>query len=367
MARSALTKILRQAYTVVQISKKSGIPPAEVLGILNERRISRRRLLQGGLALAGAAATTTFRRDGHRAVAQSGISPVLVVGAGLAGLTAAYRLKQAGVPVKVIEARNRVGGRVRSLPNAAGTNLIAELGGEFIDTDHVTLRSLAEELGLKIVDLLAADQGLIKDTYFFEGRKVPLEEIIDDFVPVAEQIDADLVAIENFESYAVFDEATAQLDKVSIAEYLDRINTTPTIRELLKVAYTIEYGREAEEQSCLNLIYLIGTEPGELYSRGSYACYLPGQWTQFYGVEGERVGNLFFAGEHCSLEYQGYMEGACETGETAALEILEDLGLSPSAASPPSAGSQGTPTSNDARALIQRRREFRPFARWRRR
>ncbi len=66
---------------------------------------------------------------------------------------------------------------------------------------------------------------------------------------------------------------------------------------------------------------------GELYSRGSYACYLVGQWTQMYGVEGERVGNLFFAGEHCSLEYQGYMEGGCETGEAAAAEILEDLGL----------------------------------------
>jgi monoamine oxidase len=35
------------------------------------------------------------------------------------------------------------------------------------------------------------------------------------------------------------------------------------IRELIKVAYTIEYGRDAEEQSCLNLLYLIGTEPGE--------------------------------------------------------------------------------------------------------
>jgi monoamine oxidase len=488
-----------------------------------------------------------------------------VVGAGLAGLTAAYRLKQAGVPVDVIEARYQVGGRVRSLPNAAGTQLTAELGGEFIDTDHTTLLRLAKELGLKIVDLLAADKGLIKDTYFFDGRKVPLEEIINDFVPVAEQIDADLVAIENFESYAVFDEATAKLDKVSIAEYLDRIDTTPTIRELLKVAYTIEYGREAEEQSCLNLIYLIGTEPGEfeifgssderfyidggnnqvprrlaqllgdsvetgtvlesirslsdgryrvtlrsgntsrfrtyerilltlpfsvlrsislqvnlpptkrlaikqlgygtnsklitsyteklwrtrykstanvytdlgfqntwetsqsrytpgaglitnytggrqgitlgtatpevqaqrlipqlekifpgisakrlpgkavraywtgeLYSRGSYACYLPGQWTQFYGVEGERVGNLFFAGEHCSLEYQGYMEGACETGETAALEILEDLGLSQGAASPPSAVPQRTPTSNNPRAIIRRRGKFRPFARQRR-
>jgi len=49
-----------------------------------------------------------------------------------------------------------------------------------------------------------------------------------------------------------------------------------------------------------------------------------------YGVEGERVGNLYFAGEHTSLENQGYMEGGCETGQRAAFEILQDLGLTSS-------------------------------------
>jgi monoamine oxidase len=524
MARSPLIRILRQAYKVAQISRKSNIPAVEVLGSINER-ISRRHLLQGGLALASAAAATTFRRDEYRAVAKSGISPILVVGAGIAGLTAAYRLQQAGVRVEIIEARNRVGGRMRSLPKAAGTQLTAELGGEFIDSDHTCLRSLATELGFKIVDLLAFEQGLVKNTYFFEGRSVPMSEIIRDFAPVAQQIDADIAAIANFESYAVFDRPTAKLDRLSITQYLDRIPTTHLIRELIKVAYLIEYGRDSEEQSCLNLLYLIGTEPGNFeifgtsderfyidggndqvprrlaqlladsiqtgtvleslkslsdnryrvslrsgdktfernyerilltvpfsvlrkipldvdlppvkrlaikslgygtnaklitgyretiwrsrygstanvytdlgfqntwesaqsrytpgqglitnytggrqglvigtatpeihaqnfvsqleqvfpgirsiriqgkanvthwpsqqYSRGSYACYLVGQWTQMYGVEGERVGNLFFAGEHTSLEFQGYMEGGCETGEAVAIAILEDLG-----------------------------------------
>jgi monoamine oxidase len=157
MARSPLIKILRQAYKVAQISRKSGIPPAEVLGSLNER-ITRRRLLHGGLALAGAVAATTFRREGDRAVAKSGNSSILVVGAGIAGLTAAYPLKQAGVRVDIIEARNRVGGRIRSLPRAVGTKITVDLGGEFIDTAHTCLRGLAEELGFKIVDLLAAEQ-----------------------------------------------------------------------------------------------------------------------------------------------------------------------------------------------------------------
>ena len=55
--------------------------------------------------------------------------------------------------------------------------------------------------------------------------------------------------------------------------------------------------------------------PSFPYTRGSYACYLPGQWTSIRGAEGEPVGNLHFAGEHCSLAAQGFMEGGCETGE----------------------------------------------------
>ncbi|NJR38397.1 MAG: FAD-dependent oxidoreductase, partial [Leptolyngbyaceae cyanobacterium CSU_1_4] len=65
----------------------------------------------------------------------------------------------------------------------------------------------------------------------------------------------------------------------------------------------------------------------EPYSLGSYACYLPGQWTAIGGAEGERVGNIWFAGEHCSPGSQGYMNGACETAETAARSILQDLGV----------------------------------------
>jgi monoamine oxidase len=61
--------------------------------------------------------------------------------------------------------------------------------------------------------------------------------------------------------------------------------------------------------------------------KASYACYLPGQWTSICGAEGERVGNLHFAGEHTSLDFQGFMEGGCESGQRAAQEILVDLGL----------------------------------------
>jgi monoamine oxidase len=68
--------------------------------------------------------------------------------------------------------------------------------------------------------------------------------------------------------------------------------------------------------------------PSHPWTRGSYASYGVGQWTTICGAEGEAVGRLHFAGEHCSLSAQGFMEGGCETGETAAAAILEQLGVS---------------------------------------
>jgi monoamine oxidase len=66
--------------------------------------------------------------------------------------------------------------------------------------------------------------------------------------------------------------------------------------------------------------------PTNAWVRGSYAAFRPGQWTTLNGAAGEPEGQLFFAGEHCSLEAQGFMEGGCETGTSAAAAILDSLG-----------------------------------------
>jgi monoamine oxidase len=62
--------------------------------------------------------------------------------------------------------------------------------------------------------------------------------------------------------------------------------------------------------------------PSEPYALGSYSCYRPGQWTTLAGLQRRRVGPIFFAGEHCSAEFQGYMNGAAKTGREAAASVL---------------------------------------------
>jgi monoamine oxidase len=61
------------------------------------------------------------------------------------------------------------------------------------------------------------------------------------------------------------------------------------------------------------------------WTKGSYSYWKAGQYTKFSGAEKERSNNCHFCGEHTSQDFQGYLQGAVETGERAASEILADL------------------------------------------
>ena len=83
---------------------------------------------------------------------------VVVAGGGLAGLSAAFELSRRGARVHVVEARSRLGGRVRTDRDADGVH--AEAGGEFIDQPHDAIRGLAARLRLPLVGVLRAGFGL---------------------------------------------------------------------------------------------------------------------------------------------------------------------------------------------------------------
>ena len=71
---------------------------------------------------------------------------IVIIGAGFSGLSAAYRLHSEGAEVLVLEARDRVGGRVfsKTLSNGA----VIEMGGEWIDESNSLYHTLIDELGL---------------------------------------------------------------------------------------------------------------------------------------------------------------------------------------------------------------------------
>ena len=64
---------------------------------------------------------------------------------------------------------------------------------------------------------------------------------------------------------------------------------------------------------------------GYPWTNGSYSYWKVGQYTKFAGAERESQGNCHFAGEHTSIDFQGYLNGAVETGERAADEVLSAI------------------------------------------
>jgi len=65
--------------------------------------------------------------------------------------------------------------------------------------------------------------------------------------------------------------------------------------------------------------------PGYRWTKGSYSYWKVGQYQRFAGMEARRQGNCLFAGEHTSIDFQGYLNGAVATGQDAAGEILADF------------------------------------------
>ncbi|HVG28310.1 MAG TPA: FAD-dependent oxidoreductase, partial [Pyrinomonadaceae bacterium] len=76
----------------------------------------------------------------------------VVVGAGLSGLAAAHALRRADWDVTVLEARDRVGGRVFSYSFPESPDLVCELGGEWVGASHERMQALCREFGVALKD-----------------------------------------------------------------------------------------------------------------------------------------------------------------------------------------------------------------------
>ncbi len=153
----------------------------------HEMRLSRAETPRGGqpalprrAVLRGAAAAAAVGAVPLSALAKSE-ARVAVIGAGLAGLTAAYDLRQAGIRASVYEASTRLGGRCYSIRDTFAQGQIAEHGGEFIDTDHHAIRRLAKSLDLELDDVLAAQPKGSQALYFFDGQPYSVAQAAADY------------------------------------------------------------------------------------------------------------------------------------------------------------------------------------------
>jgi monoamine oxidase len=195
-------------------------------------------------------------------LAQAATAPrIVVVGGGLAGLTAAYRLKQAGYAAQVYEASDRVGGRCWTIRGAFADGQIAEHGGELIDTGHIEMRHLVNELGLTTDNLLAAQPNGTEDFYRFDGQAYSFAQATSDMKAIWQQVHSDVSAASYPTLYTSSTARGRQLDNMSIADWIAAYvpgGAASKLGQLLDVAYNIEYGAETSDQSALNMLYLLG-------------------------------------------------------------------------------------------------------------
>src|SRR5687767_789188 len=155
-----LTQTVRQARWLNQYPQHRAL----FFEARDASRVSRRdfvRMLSaaGLLTAAGGFAPRLVRGSESPTPEAGGSGPVAILGAGLAGLTAAYRLLQAGTPCEIFEGSERTGGRVLTKTDFNKEGMFCELGGELVDSDHTDLIELARELGVEIQELKGEDSG----------------------------------------------------------------------------------------------------------------------------------------------------------------------------------------------------------------
>jgi monoamine oxidase len=261
MSRTPLAARLSQAASVAAEAAARDVPTEQV--ITERAGLTRREVIAGGTGLALAAALSGPL---PRALAAS--QPrIVVIGAGLAGLSCAYQLKQAGYRADVYEASDRVGGRCWSIREFAGGQ-IAEHGGELIDQGHQAMRQLAQSLGLDLDNLLAGEPNGTEDFYYFDGQPYSFDDATDDLKSIWQQIHMDTSAASYPTQYNLSTPRGRELDRMSITDWINAFvpgGMSSKLGQLIDIAYNIEYGAECSVQSSLNFLYLIGyTGPGQL-------------------------------------------------------------------------------------------------------
>ncbi|WP_338697655.1 FAD-dependent oxidoreductase [Streptomyces sp. Q6] len=228
--------------------------------------LTRRRALLGGAAATTLIATGTG--TGTAVAADTRDVDVAVIGGGLAGLTAARDLSAGGRTVLVLEARDRVGGRVVNLPLPNGG--VSEGGGEFIGPTQDRIKALADDLGVATF----ATYNTGKNVLYKDGRRTPYatDGLLGSVPPIDAAGLANAAAVQ-----ALLDdmakkvpvdapwtaEKAEEWDRQTFETWLRANAVIPSARFLFDVACTSIFSAQPRELSLLYVLFYIASAGNE--------------------------------------------------------------------------------------------------------
>lgn len=213
---------------------------------------------KAGLGLGGAA---LFSRAEALAQAAASAPRIAIVGGGIAGLNAAYQLLKVGLRATVYEASDTLGGRISTARGLVAPDVYTELGGEFIDSSHTDIIQLATEFRLPRYDRMEpSERHLKQDDYFINGTRYTEPQVVTEFRGIAKRIKQDQDALPENVTYR-HPGTARKYDTISIEEYFRQLELSGWLLDLLRAAYTSEFGLDVGEQSALNFLTMIGAEP----------------------------------------------------------------------------------------------------------
>lgn len=265
MARTNPMHLLKQLAAEHADARRLNLPVDELRG-LRKDALGRRTLLKYATAagIAVSAGTAVAAPAAAKAVTPARIA---VVGAGIAGLTAALTLQDAGLSPVLYEANpSRVGGRMWTQREHWAYGQTSEIGGELIDTSHKKILELCRRFGLATEDFLGGGPNGAEEVLWFGGAYYPREQADEDFNAVYQALHRDLLDAGEVFWNRTTPTGTA-LDEMSLYEWIEsRVpggHSSPLGR-FFDVAYNVEYGADTTDQSALALVLLMGyqTNPG---------------------------------------------------------------------------------------------------------
>jgi monoamine oxidase len=211
--------------------------------------VTRREFLKGSVA-----AGTALLLSGPRAFAQrakpSGKS-VIIIGAGFAGLTAAYELLAAGYDVTVLEARERISGRVITFDNFVPGRFI-EGGGELIGSNHPLWAAYAKKFGLEFLEVPDSDAEwpvVIDGKLLSDSEAAPLWEGLDDILESIGDDAGPIIADTPWES-----PDAGKLDMTTVPEKVMSVDAHEIAKKAIIADFVSETGVPSDRQSYLALL-----------------------------------------------------------------------------------------------------------------